>query len=117
MLVCQHARGKHILSALEDISDVLFVLEGRVPMKNYSQEGRELIYSGIGTGDLFGELSAIDPGMASDYSRMLDHSDVEGAQRQQSRTAPNTRQREESVARLAVLLSGRRQRDVLGAVE
>ncbi|UVK35737.1 Crp/Fnr family transcriptional regulator (plasmid) [Mesorhizobium sp. AR10] len=59
-LVCQYAKGRQILSALEDTSDVFFILEGRVHVKNYSREGRELIYSEIETGDLFGELSAID---------------------------------------------------------
>jgi CRP/FNR family cyclic AMP-dependent transcriptional regulator len=58
--ISRYARGKQILSALDDTSDVFFILDGRVQVKNYSRSGRELTYSEIGEGELFGEFAAID---------------------------------------------------------
>lgn len=53
-------RGKTILSA-EDTSDaVFFVVSGRVAAKSFSNEGKEVTYSEISSGGVFGEFSAID---------------------------------------------------------
>ena len=58
--ICHFAKGKQILSARDDANDVLFILEGRVQVKNYSRHGRELIYLEVASGELFGEFAAID---------------------------------------------------------
>jgi CRP-like cAMP-binding protein len=52
--------GRQILSARDESNDVFFILEGRLQVKNYSHQGREFIYSEIGTGQLFGEFAALD---------------------------------------------------------
>jgi len=49
-----------ILSEREESTDVFFILSGRVQVQRYSENGRELIYSIIGAGEIFGEFSAID---------------------------------------------------------
>jgi CRP-like cAMP-binding protein len=54
------ANNKEILSADDKSTDVFFVLSGRVEVRNYSENGREFIYSIIGTGEVFGEFAAID---------------------------------------------------------
>jgi len=54
------AKGTELLSFRDQTNDVFFVLEGRIQVKNFSRSGRELIYSEIGSGDLFGEFSALD---------------------------------------------------------
>jgi CRP-like cAMP-binding protein len=59
-VVCRLSKGKQILSAKDDTKDLFFILEGRAQVKNYSRYGRELIYSEIGSGGLFGEFAAID---------------------------------------------------------
>src|SRR5437773_2545082 len=54
------AKGTELLSFRDQTNDVFFVIEGRIQVKNFSQGGRELIYSEIGRGDVFGEFSALD---------------------------------------------------------
>ena len=53
-------KGNQILSVRDQSNDVFFILDGRLQVKNYSQGGREFIYSEIAGGDLFGEFSALD---------------------------------------------------------
>lgn len=49
-----------ILSVRDQSNDVFFILEGRLQVKNYSQRGREFIFSEIGAGQIFGEFAALD---------------------------------------------------------
>src|SRR4051812_1168224 len=58
--VRRFVKENQILSVRDQTNDVFFVLDGRIQVKNYSQGGREFIYSEIASGDLFGEFSALD---------------------------------------------------------
>jgi len=51
---------QEILTADDNSTDVFFVLSGRIEVRNYSENGREFIYSTIGSGEIFGEFAAID---------------------------------------------------------
>ena len=52
--------GKQVLSEKEMSSDVFFVIEGEVDARSYSPKGREVSFSIISAGGIFGEFSAID---------------------------------------------------------
>lgn len=52
--------GQTILERGSDSRDVLFIVDGKVNVVNYSLSGREVAYAALGTGDCFGELAAID---------------------------------------------------------
>lgn len=54
-----------IIDRLDEAEDVFFVAEGQVRVVNYSLSGREVSFSDVGPGGLFGELSAIDGGPRS----------------------------------------------------
>lgn len=58
--VSNRARNTEILSFRDESNDVFFILEGRIQVKNYSEHGREFIFSDFGEGQIFGEFSAID---------------------------------------------------------
>jgi len=58
--VSNRARNTEILSFRDESNDVFFILEGRIQVKNYSEHGREFIFSDFGAGQIFGEFSAID---------------------------------------------------------
>ena len=59
-IVTARPRNTQILSVRDESNDVFFILEGRLQVKNYSENGREFIFSEIGAGQIFGEFSAID---------------------------------------------------------
>ena len=54
------AAHSQILSVRDRSNDVFFILRGRLQIKNYSQRGREFIFSEIGAGQIFGEFAALD---------------------------------------------------------
>jgi CRP-like cAMP-binding protein len=56
----RYKEQQEILSADDQTTDVFFVFSGRVEVRNYSETGREFIYSVIGGGEVFGEFAAID---------------------------------------------------------
>ncbi|HET7717579.1 MAG TPA: Crp/Fnr family transcriptional regulator [Bauldia sp.] len=58
--VTTRPRNSQILSVRDESNDVFFILEGRLQVKNYSEHGREFIFSEIGGGQIFGEFSALD---------------------------------------------------------
>lgn len=58
--VSSRPRDTQILSVRDESNDVFFVLEGRLQVKNYSEHGREFIFSEIDAGQIFGEFSALD---------------------------------------------------------
>jgi CRP/FNR family cyclic AMP-dependent transcriptional regulator len=58
--ISSRPRTTQILSVRDESNDVFFILEGRLQVKNYSEHGREFIFSEIGAGQIFGEFSALD---------------------------------------------------------
>jgi len=56
----RYKANEQILDRSSISSDVLFVVEGRVHIVNYSLSGREIAYATVSAGGYFGELSAID---------------------------------------------------------
>lgn len=66
-----HRQGQRILERGDPGHTVLFVLTGQVLAVQWTQTGREIVYSDIGPGCAFGELSVIsgDPRSLSLYAR------------------------------------------------
>lgn len=56
----RYPKGRELISQSEDSTDIFFVAEGSVAAKGYSSEGKEVTYSEISTGEMFGEFAAID---------------------------------------------------------
>jgi CRP-like cAMP-binding protein len=53
-------KSSQILGDQDPTDDVFFILEGTVRANSVSPGGREVIYSELSAGDIFGEFSAID---------------------------------------------------------
>jgi CRP/FNR family cyclic AMP-dependent transcriptional regulator len=51
---------ERVLSQEDQTTDVFFIVEGRVRITNYSPHGSEVSFRDMGTGEIFGELAAID---------------------------------------------------------
>ncbi len=65
-LLCRHFKqGELILARGEPGSSVLFVIEGRVFAVHWTEGGREIIYSDMGPGSAFGEMSVLSGGPRS----------------------------------------------------
>lgn len=60
MRVREYAPKQIVLSRKEPSKDVYFVLSGTVKATFYSAAGKEVTFQELGSGDMFGELSAID---------------------------------------------------------
>jgi CRP-like cAMP-binding protein len=56
----RHPKGVEIISEREKSTDIFFIVEGRVAAKGYSPEGKEVTYTELERGEVFGEFSAID---------------------------------------------------------
>ena len=56
----RYKADEHILSEEDEDDRVFFILEGRVRVVSYSQSGKEVIYRDMLSGEVFGELAAID---------------------------------------------------------
>lgn len=56
----RYSSGTEVLGQAEASTDIFFVVEGRVLAKKFSAEGKEVAYTEMAKGDLFGEFSAID---------------------------------------------------------
>ena len=55
-----YSADEQIIDRQSDATDVLFIVEGRVRVVNYSLSGREITFDDLGAGSYFGELAAID---------------------------------------------------------
>ena len=55
-----YGRGSMILSENDRSTDVYFVLQGRVGIKSFAENGHEVAYHEIREGECFGEFAAID---------------------------------------------------------
>jgi len=56
----RYLAGQVILRYQDDSNDVFFIVEGTVRFTYYSASGHEVILADLSTGEIFGELSAID---------------------------------------------------------
>jgi len=56
----QHKKNSEILRKNDDSTDIFFVIEGEVIARSFSEEGKEVSFTTIRSGELFGEFSAID---------------------------------------------------------
>lgn len=54
------AKGEEIAGEHEDSTDIFFILSGAVRVTSYTEAGREVIFSDVAAGGIFGEFSAID---------------------------------------------------------
>ena len=52
--------NKRIVSEDETTTDMFFILEGKVAIKSFSENGYEVLYTELSDGACFGEFSAID---------------------------------------------------------
>ena len=59
-VVRAYERHAQISGEHDHASDVFFILGGSVRVNSVSAEGREIIFSELGAGDIFGEFAAID---------------------------------------------------------
>ena len=55
-----YARHEQVLGDHDATTDVFFVLSGTVRVNSYAESGREVIFSEVGAGDIFGEFAAVD---------------------------------------------------------
>ena len=56
----RHERDAQIMGEQDQTSDVFFILEGAVRINSYSPTGREVVFSDVAVGGMFGEFSAVD---------------------------------------------------------
>ncbi|MFT5172565.1 MAG: CRP/FNR family cyclic AMP-dependent transcriptional regulator [Gammaproteobacteria bacterium] len=56
------ALGEHVLHANDSSSDLFYVVDGRVRVLLYSPSGRDVSFRDLLSGEVFGELAAIDGG-------------------------------------------------------
>ena len=61
----RHAAGTIILSYQDASTDVFFILEGTARAIIYAPDGKALLFSDIRSGEIFGEIAAIDRGPRS----------------------------------------------------
>src|SRR5262245_46502081 len=54
------AKGEEIVGEHENTTDIFFILSGAVRVTSFTQAGREVIFTDIAAGGIFGEFSAID---------------------------------------------------------
>lgn len=60
MSIRNYEPGSFVLTEDEDGDDVFFVLAGRARATSYASDGKTVAYREIGSGEIFGELAAID---------------------------------------------------------
>ncbi len=66
--------GSEIISQQEPSTDLFFVATGCVAAKGYSKDGKEVMYTQIVGGEVFGEFSAIDGQPRSASIEAIEHS-------------------------------------------
>lgn len=68
VLACEwrsHAAGALIVGYEEPAAQIFFIISGRVRISYYAPCGREVWFSDLNAGDLFGEVAALDGGARS----------------------------------------------------
>lgn len=61
----RHTQGTIILSYQDASTDIFFILEGLVRAMIYAPDGKALLFTDLGRGEIFGEIAAIDRGPRS----------------------------------------------------
>jgi CRP-like cAMP-binding protein len=56
-----YAAEQQVVGQLDETRDVYFVISGRVRANLYSPDGQDVTFRDMATGEMFGELAAIDP--------------------------------------------------------
>src|SRR5262249_255383 len=51
---------EHIISQEDATNDVFFIVQGKIRITNYSKSGKQISFRDLGTGQVLGELAAID---------------------------------------------------------
>jgi len=60
-----YTEGQSVVAWKERSNDVFFVIEGQLRATLYSRQGKEVAFDTLESGDMFGELAAIDDGRRS----------------------------------------------------
>jgi len=58
--ISSHEKHSQIMGEQDQTTDVFFILAGSVRISSYTEGGREVIFTEMTGGDIFGEFSAID---------------------------------------------------------
>src|SRR6185503_4323206 len=53
-------KGEEVVGDHENTTDIFFILSGTVRVTSFTDAGREVIFSDVSAGGIFGEFSAID---------------------------------------------------------
>lgn len=61
----QYSEGQTILAQADASGDVYFLARGRLLAVNWTEDGREIIFTSLAEGSYFGELTALDGGPRS----------------------------------------------------
>ena len=73
--IMKHYEKKQIIYLPEDSSDnVLFLKKGKIKISKYSDEGKEMILSILGPGQIFGELSIIENKKRNEVAEAIEDS-------------------------------------------
>ncbi len=70
----QMPAGQTVMTAQDKTDSVFFVVKGRVAVKSFSSDGKEVTYNEIRDGGLFGEFSAIDGQPRSAFVQTIEKS-------------------------------------------
>lgn len=55
-----YEKQAHIMGEQDQTTDVFFILSGSVRISSFTEAGREVIFTEMSAGDIFGEFSAVD---------------------------------------------------------
>lgn len=73
--IMKHYEKKQIIYLPEDSSEnILFLKKGKIKISKYSEEGKEMILSILGPGQIFGELSIIENNKRNEVAEAIDDS-------------------------------------------
>lgn len=68
----QHQKGDHIYSVGEPAEYVYIVKQGRVKIGMYSEDGKEIVKTILGAGEVFGEMALTGEENHRDFARAMD---------------------------------------------
>ncbi len=71
-----YKKGQYIYLPEEDSNKIYFVLEGRVKIGSFNENGKEITKAILGKGEVFGELSAIGEQKRRDFALTMEKTTV-----------------------------------------